>query len=120
MKDVFCPTCGAAADAVDNFCRRCGAAVNTTRLPAVRQDATPTVWQPAVSPVMKGAAVMAAGTVGQMLVRQAVRRILGGGNPRRRGIQLRRPQERDGLVDDAQIVTEMMMVRRVRMRRQPD
>jgi hypothetical protein len=69
---------------------------------------------------MKGAAVMAAGTFGQMLVRQAVRRIIGGDRRKRGGIQIRQPRERDGLVDDAQIVTEMVMMRRVRVRRQPD
>jgi hypothetical protein len=93
-------------------------AAASVNLPAVRQSATPAVWQPVVSPVVRGAAVMAAGTVGQFLFRRAVRNIIGGGRPRKAGaIQLRRPRERDGMTDEAQIITEMVMMRRVRIRR---
>ncbi len=111
-------SCESLVDPSDNFCRRCGAAVEQT-LPAVRNNASMTVWQPAVSPVVKGAAVMAAGTVGQFLFRRAVSTLLNGGRSRKAGaIQVKRRRGDDGMVDEAQIITETIMMRRVRVRRQ--
>ena len=62
---------------------------------------------------------MAAGTVGQYVVRRLVSNLLSGGARPRRGseIQLRAPRERDGMVDEAQVITEMVTMRRVRIRR---
>ena len=118
MESVFCKACGIAMDAGDNFCRRCGVNARMSALPAVREPSTPAIWRPRVSPAVKGAAVMAAGTVGQFLLRRAVNGIIGGGRPRDvRAIQIRRPRERDGLADEAQIITETVMMRRVRIRR---
>jgi hypothetical protein len=78
-----------------------------------------TIWQPAVSPVVKGAAVMAAGTVGQFLFRRAVSTLLSGGRTRRAGtVPVKRGSGEDGMVDEAQIITETIMMRRVRVRRQ--
>jgi hypothetical protein len=118
MDDVFCRSCGISIDAEDNFCRRCGARAREESLPAVRGTSVPAIWRPSVSPAVKGAAVMAAGTVGQFLLRRAVGGIIGGGRSRnRRAIQIRRPRERDGMTDEAQIITETVMMRRVRIRR---
>jgi hypothetical protein len=62
---------------------------------------------------------MAAGTVGQFVFRRVVSGLLGGGKrPKANRVSIRRPQERDGLVDEAQIITETIMMRRVRVRRQ--
>ncbi|MDP9236063.1 MAG: zinc ribbon domain-containing protein [Chloroflexota bacterium] len=121
MNDEICSTCGFAFDDIDNFCRRCGTSVIGRTLPVVRPDATAAVWQPQVSPVVKGAAVMAAGTVGQFLFRRMVSSMLGNGSKRRktRSIRVRGDdRERDGMVDEAQIITETIMMRRVRVRRQ--
>lgn len=118
MSNPACASCEALVDASDNFCRRCGVAVEQ-RLPAVRPTTSTTIWQPAVSPVVKGAAVMAAGTVGQFLFRRAVSTLLSGGRSRKAGaIQVRRGRGDDGMVDEAQIITETIMMRRVRVRRQ--
>jgi hypothetical protein len=88
-------------------------------LPAVRSNMSTTIWQPAVSPVMKGAAVMAAGTVGQFLFRRAVGSLLNGGRSRKSGTMLiKRARGDDGMVDEAQVITETVMLRRVRVRRQ--
>jgi hypothetical protein len=119
MNNVFCKACGVPIEVDDNFCRRCGANARINALPAVREPASPAIWRPQVSPAVKGAAVMAAGTVGQFLFRRAVNGLFGGArshNPR--AIQVRRPREQDGMVDEAQIVTETVMMRRVRIRRQ--
>jgi hypothetical protein len=62
---------------------------------------------------------MAVGTVGQYVVRRFVSNLLSGGpRPRRASeIHLRAPRERDGMVDEAQVITEMVTMRRVRIRR---
>jgi hypothetical protein len=118
MSNPVCASCEAPVDASDNFCRRCGVAMEQT-LPAVRPNMSTTIWQPAVSPVVKGAAVMAAGTVGQFLFRRAVSTLLSGGRSRKAGaMQVRRGRGDDGMVDEAQIITETIMMRRVRVRRQ--
>jgi hypothetical protein len=115
-----CTSCNFACDASDNFCRRCGiAAAGPGQLPAVREAATPTLWRPQASPVVKGAAVMAVGTVGQFLFRRVVGGLFSGSRPgKRRGIQIKTPRGNDGMVDEAQIITETIMMRRVRIRRQ--
>jgi hypothetical protein len=118
MNDQFCSACGTGIDAQDNFCRRCGLAVRQDRLPAVRGATAPTLWRPQVSPAVKGAAVMAAGTIGQFLFRRAVSGVFGGGTRKTNAIKIRRPRERDGMVDEAQIITETVTMRRVRIRRQ--
>jgi hypothetical protein len=114
-----CTACSFAIDDGDNFCRRCGVAVGVTQLPSVRADATPTVWRPQASPVVKGAAVMAAGTVGQFVVRRVIGGLLrgGGGSKKHRAIRIKNPRN-DGMIDEAQIITETIMMRRVRIRRQ--
>ena len=118
MDDLFCASCGSDIASDDNFCRRCGRPSRADRLPAVRQSSLPVSWKPQVSPAVKGAAVMAAGTVGQFLLRRMVSGVIGGGRPRNRSaIQIKRPRERDGLVDEAQVITETVMMRRVRIRR---
>lgn len=117
MDETFCSACGTVVGADDNFCRKCGTAVHELRLPAVRRSAVPSIWRPQVSPAVKGAAVMAAGTIGQYLFRRAVSGVLGG-STRSQAIKIRRPRERgDGMADEAQIITETVMMRRVRIRR---
>jgi hypothetical protein len=118
MSDPICTSCERVIDADDNFCRRCGASV-AHALPAVRNNTSMTIWQPAVSPVVKGAAVMAAGTVGQFLFRRVVSNLLTGGRTRKAGaLQVKRGRGDDGMIDEAQIITETVMMRRVRVRRQ--
>lgn len=116
MNTPLCPDCESSVDVDDNFCRRCGAAVTAARLPAVRPQMAATIWQPRVPRVVKGAAVMAAGTVGQYLVRRAITNVLTGG--RARPSRAIRARQDDGMVDEAQIITETVMMRRVRIRRQ--
>jgi len=116
MSQSPCGACGTSLDESDNFCRQCGVA--RSQLPAVRRASVPAVWQPQVSPVVKGAAVMAAGTIGQLVFRRMVSGLCGGGTKRGRAIKLRAPKDNDGMLDEAQVITETIMMRRVRIRRQ--
>lgn len=118
MQSSVCTSCSFDLASADNFCRNCGAPVAEAQLPAVAAKTSITIWKPQASPVVKGAAVMAAGTVGQFLVRRAVGALLrDGSKPKKhRAIRLRGGAD-DGMVDDAQIITETIMMRRVRIRR---
>lgn len=113
-----CTACSATLDDSDNFCRACGAALAETQLPATRDTASVTLWRPQASPVVKGAAVMAAGTIGQFVFRRVVSNLFSTApkKPRHRAVRVRRTN--DGLLDEAQIITETVMMRRVRIRRQ--
>lgn len=120
MPDATCDACERLLDGDDNFCRRCGAPAQT-RLPAARPAASVTLWRPPSSPVVKGAAVMAAGTVGQFVLRRALSSLLG----QTRNSRQRRPtrltaarRDGDGMLDEAEVITETVMLRRVRIRRQ--
>lgn len=118
MHASTCGSCEFPIDAADNFCRRCGAAAVSPAVPATRPESAVTVWKPHTSPVVKGAAVMAAGTIGQFLLRRAVGTLIGGGGRKRaRTLNVGRRRDDDGLLDEAQIITETVMMRRVRIRR---
>jgi hypothetical protein len=119
METAFCRSCGTEVASDDNFCRRCGAATGLATLPAVRNQQSVTVWQPHIPPATKAAAVMAAGAVGQFLLRRAVGNALGGGHRARarRKLPIIGTRDRDGMTDEAQIITETVMLRRVRIRR---
>ena len=91
-----------------------------TQLPVVRQPSAAAVWRPQASPVVKGAAVMAAGTVGQFVFRRIISGLFSGsrtGSRKHRAIRIKNSRN-DGLLDEAQIITETIMMRRVRIRRQ--
>jgi hypothetical protein len=110
-----CRSCGLLLDADDRFCRRCGSAVAEASLPATRSPDSVTIWRPHTSPVVKGAAVMAAGTIGQFLMRRAIGSVLAP-RKKRRALRIGRGGD-DGMHDEAQIITETVMMRRVRIRR---
>jgi hypothetical protein len=117
MDAVTCSSCDAQIDLDDNYCRKCGAPMNRD-LPAVRVTSSIARWQPDVTPVVRGAAVMAAGAMGQFVFRRIVGNMLRGTGRKPRAAQ-RRAGADDGLADEAHIITEMVMTRRVRLRR-PD
>ena len=81
MNTSFAPNARAMLEIDDNFCRRCGAAVGA-RLPAVRGQLSPAIWKPQVPRIVKGAAVMAAGTVGSTSMRRVITNVLSGGSDR--------------------------------------
>ena len=120
MPQTTCPSCNFALDEVDNFCRSCGLSAEGSQLPVTRGNASVTLWRPQASPVVKGAAVMAAGTIGQFVVRRAINTLVGGGGGRQKKRRSIFPARggNDGMVDEAQIITETVMMRRVRVRRQ--
>jgi hypothetical protein len=117
MSDLLCTSCSTPLEADDNFCRQCGVAHHAAQLPAFRRSTSVTLWRPQTSPVVKGAAVMAVGTIGQFIVRRAIGGLLNGSTRPKRRPFLPSRRRNDGMVDEAQIITETVMMRRVRIRR---
>jgi hypothetical protein len=120
---LLCPACGAPYGPEDGFCRKCGASLSGRRLPAVRRDYQPTVWQPPVPLIVQGAAAVAAGTIAEILLRKLVGRIF---RPRSLLPVLRQANkkpleisEQDGeeMEPEAQMESQTVVFRRVRLRR---
>jgi len=132
-----CESCDAPYDSGDNFCRHCGASLNDespaierVSLPAVpNRHYEPVPWRPAVPAAVGGVAVLAAGTLAEMVLRGLASRLF------RTGTRLvaRRPEKDErgtavmkaepidtGTDSGAQVVSETWFFRRVRVRRQGD
>ena len=115
---VLCGRCATLSDPDDNFCRHCGLSLHDPQLPALRDGAvTPAVWRPPLpAAVAKGAAFVAAGTVAEILVR----RLLRGTLTRRQPATRRQAELANGeasLPEDTQMVSETLLLRRIRFRR---
>lgn len=120
---LLCGRCSAPYDSEDNFCRKCGFPLHEVGVPAVREGRyEPVVWQPSVAPVVKGAAVIAAGTLAELLLRRVVSRMF-----RARGVTpfqsdsakraARVIEREEPVTSDTQIVSETLVLRRMRFRR---
>jgi len=130
-----CPKCGNPYDPEDNFCRRCGAGLQRTRVPAVRDAKSYALapWRETLPVAFRGAAVVAAGTVAEALLRRVIGRALRGPRPSPAGVEdkgrqkrlpvRRQPEKADvvessvGGQDGDQVVSETIVFRRVRLRR---
>lgn len=120
---LLCGRCAGACDPEDNFCRHCGLSLHEQRLPSVRDGhQVPAVWQPPLpAAVVKGAAFVAAGTLAEMLVRRLVRGALRR-RPSAARVPARQPKgevvpHEDPMPEDTQIVSETLLLRRLRIRR---
>jgi hypothetical protein len=124
-----CPRCSSPHDPEDSYCRHCGAALHATRVPIVRDDRSyaPVPWRETVPVVIGGAAVVAAGTLAEAVLRRligrALRRLARPPDGQTR-LPARRQPEKAQVVeqpqpdhDDAQVVSETFLFRRVRLRR---
>jgi len=120
---LLCGRCSAPYDPEDNFCRKCGFPLNEVGVPALREGPyEPVVWQPSLAPVVKGAAVIAAGTLAELLVRRMVSRMF-----RPRGVTpfqsdsakraARVIDREEPVTSDTQVVSETLVLRRMRFRR---
>lgn len=121
----LCVRCATECEPEDNFCRHCGLPLRDPQLPSIRDGHNvPAVWRPQVPAVVRGAAVVAAGTVAEIVVRRLVRAFLGrrpndrreAGPPARSAKGEVVPRE-DRMPEDAQMVSETLLLRRIRFRR---
>ena len=127
----LCPDCGAGYAPEDNYCRQCGmyvAALRTLPMAAPpAQHAVETVRPGLPAPVKKAATAIAVGTAlqvgvglaGKYMARQAAKQALGAVKPGRRG---RKAEATPAAVvedpaDGAAGVSEMLLIRRVWLRR---
>ncbi len=117
---ILCGRCATACDLEDRFCRQCGLSLHESGLPSLWDEPQlPAVWKPSTSVIARGAAVVAAGTVAEILLRRLARGVFG-----------RRSESKDGVTnevvpvdansasdDDEQYVSETLLLRRIRFRR---
>lgn len=120
LEPVVCGRCATACALDDNFCRQCGLALQSQYLPAVQTASRlPALARPAVpAVVVKGATIIAAGAITEMLIRRAVRGVFGGKTKDRRALQrLARNGHAEELPEGTATVSEMLLMRSVRIRR---
>jgi predicted amidophosphoribosyltransferase len=120
---LICEHCGAPHDPDDEFCRRCGASLTGSRVPAVRRNYQPVVYRPAVPIVVQGAVAIAAGTLAEIVLKRLIKRLF---RPRsllpvlrrdaKKPVQVQKRQD-DGEEPDAQIESETIVLRQIRLRR---
>lgn len=119
----LCGRCGVPYDQEDNFCRHCGLSFQGARLPSVRNgQQLPAVRRaPLPTAVFRGVAVIAAGTIAELLLRRLARGAIG----RLPGMS-KRPARRsknefvannEAMPVDAGVVSETLLLRRIRIRR---
>jgi hypothetical protein len=120
---LLCGRCSLACDPEDNFCRHCGLSLREQQLPSVREGPhLPAVREISVpSVVAKGAAVVAAGTLAEAILRRVL-----GGVLRRRASVTRAPAKQtkgevvpqeDVAPEETHILSETLFVRHLRIRR---
>jgi hypothetical protein len=119
---ILCGRCETACDSADRFCRQCGLHLHDSTLPSLWDEPKPpATWSPApTSLVVRGAAIVAAGTIAEILLRNLVRGMLGprGGNGKEQaGRAVAVVDDNNGSLPDTEVVTETFLLRRVRFRR---
>ena len=115
---LLCGFCTTAYEPDDNFCRHCGVPLqDDTQLPAVRERQLPAIRQTSLpAGVARGAAVVAAGTIAEVLVRRAVRGLFNRTAPGRRSKGEVVPRQ-DLPDEETELLSETFLLRRVRIRR---
>ena len=120
---LVCSRCTGNCDAADSFCRYCGRALRETSLPSVpdRQTAA-AVWQPPLPPtVIKGAAVVAATKLAEILLRRAARNVFQRGERGAKAAARKAKGEvitrEEAAPEATDVVTETFVMRRIRIRR---
>ncbi len=110
-----CSRCETTYTIEDNYCRQCGSSLRIQRLPVRQKEALPARLQSNSPTLMTGATAVAAGAVGQWLMRALVRQVLSGGNGKpRKQLPARRSNGKTG---DEYTVTETLVMRKVTLRR---
>jgi len=114
---MTCSACGAKTTIEDDSCNACGADQRRYRFPAKReQPQPPALWQQAAPVVARGAALVAAGFIGEWLLRSAARKAIA--TPFSRGSKEKRAvTKRDDPQDGRIAISETIVMRRVIVRR---
>jgi len=123
LEAVVCSRCATACSADDNFCRHCGLALQSQYLPAVSNgNRLPAVSRPALpAVVVRGATVVAAGAIAEMVLRRVVKGVFGR-KPKAERLPERRSKEdllagNGHMPEGAAMESETFLLRRVRIRR---
>ena len=115
---MTCGACGARGTIEKDRCSACGAEQRRYRMPVKRQQAQPpALWQQAAPVVARGAALVAAGLIGEWLFRNAAKRAVQApfSRPKKGGAVAKRND--GGLPEGTLAVSETIVMRRVIVRR---
>jgi hypothetical protein len=123
LEPAVCGRCAAPFDPDDNFCRHCGQALQSQYLPVVRSSSNLPALSPPALPavVVKGATVVVAGAIAELVLRRVARRVFS------RKPKAERPPQRNSrrgavagnghLPEGTAVESETFFLRRVRIRR---
>jgi len=114
---LICGRCATVCDLDDKFCRHCGMALGDDPLPLKRDQHLPDVRPRVPAAVVRAAAVIAVGTITEImarrLAREAGRRVASVTR-----LPIGRAKRGPQLVDDEpSVVSDTVFIRRVQMRR---
>jgi len=114
---MTCSACGAKTTIERDSCAVCGADQSRYRFPAKReQPQLPALWQQAAPVVVRGAALVAAGFIGEWLLRSAAKKAITA--PFSRGSKEKRSVTRRNESQDGPIaISETIVMHRVIVRR---
>ena len=122
-RTLLCGRCATAYDPDDKFCRQCGLSLHDAPLPVLRNGQNlPAVWRsPLPAPVLRAAAIVAAGKVAEIAVRGLGRRVLRrGSKPTKANVERQADivsKDEARSEDVTQVVSETVVLRRIRFRR---
>lgn len=109
---MTCGACGARGTIEKDRCAACGAEQRRYRMPVKRDPQLPALWQQAVPVVARGAALVAAGLIGEWLFRSAAKKAVQMPFSRPRKTALAKQTAREAIA-----ITETIVMRRVIVRR---
>ncbi len=114
---MTCSACGAKTTIEDDSCTVCGADQSRYRFPAKReQPQPPALWQQAAPVVVRGAALVAAGFIGEWLLRSAAKKAITAPFSRV-SKEKRAVTKRTDSLDGTISISETVVMRRVIVRR---
>ncbi len=119
LESLECSRCEAACEVDDNFCRQCGLSLRVSEnLPSVRANRLPAIRQPSVpSVVARGAAVVAAGKIAEIIARRVVRSMFQRGDSSK---NLPATVKKGEIVEEElpeSVISETVLMRRIHFRR---
>lgn len=113
---MTCGACGAKGTIENDECTACGANQRRYRMPVKREQAQPpALWQKAAPVVARGAALVAAGFIGEWLFRSAAKKAVQA--PFKRSKKSKAVVEEGGARGETVAISETVVMRRVIVRR---
>lgn len=112
---MTCGACGASGTIENDECTACGANQRRYRMPVKREQAQPpALWQQAAPVVMRGAALVAAGFIGEWLFRSAAKKAVQApfNRSKKKTAVVKKEEPRETIAISETVVMRRVIVRR--------